>query len=315
MPISKRSKAPSCGPHPSEVSLPSNTPEARSESELVGFTDHSGAGATPEPSAQAVKAKNPEKTRKKKKPLPDLPPPMVPRIILPRPTAEGAPPLVSELDPTKRTPNWKRPTSDSKWRKQWRPRKKTPGTSGALQRSAHLKALEEALGVGADVFDDFPRDDDGAITCSDELMAALCAYLEQGGTRYRFAVALGISSGALYLWAKKPRYAADVTAAIDRGCDALADKALLIATEPVEMEDVYESYDAGGNLTRRDVKRGDATYARKLAVTGIMQLLSKWSPEKYGEKPQVKTSESMAQRILAARRRVLPSGSEEPGDE
>lgn len=311
MPLSKRSKASPCDPTPFAVPLPHPTPQKPTEAKSEAFTSHSGVEVTADSAGQPAKVKTAEKPRKrKKKPLPELPPAQVPRIILPRPTADGGPPLVSELDPTKRTLHWKRPTPDSKWRKQWKLRKKTPGTSGALQRSAHLKALEEALGVGADVFEDFPRDEEGAITCSDELMAALCAYLEQGGTRYRFAVALGISAGALYVWAKKPRYAADVTAAIDRGCDALADKALIIATEPVEMEDVYESYDGAGNLQRRDVKRGDAAYARKLAVTGIMNLLAKWAPERYGEKPQTKTTESMAQRILAARRRVSPQDSE-----
>ncbi|MGN1209542.1 MAG: hypothetical protein ACI4SV_04500, partial [Duodenibacillus sp.] len=77
-----------------------------------------------------------------------------------------------------------------------------------------------------------------------------------------------------------------------------------IATEPVMVEDVYESYDGNGNLIRRDIKRADATYARKLAVSTRTEIIRKWAPDRYGEKIEVKTDSSMAAKILAARKRL-----------
>lgn len=84
------------------------------------------------------------------------------------------------------------------------------------------------------------------------------------------------------------------------------DRALMrrVATDPLMVEDVYERYDNDGNLLSRDVKTGDAVYARKLAVSTRLDLLKKWAPEKYGDKVEAKTDSSLASRILAARQRV-----------
>ena len=64
------------------------------------------------------------------------------------------------------------------------------------------------------------------------------------------------------------------------------------------------SYDKDGNVISRAVKRFDAVYARKLAFQARLQLLAKWAPNKYGEKPVIDTNESRASKILEARRRI-----------
>ena len=52
-----------------------------------------------------------------------------------------------------------------------------------------------------------------------------------------------------------------------------------MATDPLMVEDVYERYDNDGNLLSMDVKKGDAVYARKLAVSTRLDLLKNGAGE------------------------------------
>ena len=85
--------------------------------------------------------------------------------------------------------------------------------------------------------------------------------------------------------------------------DALADEALLIASTPMDTEEVAETTLAdGGKVVVR--KKGDNTYARKLAFYSRVELLKKWAPDRYGEKISVDVTDKRAAAILAARRKL-----------
>lgn len=219
--------------------------------------------------------------------------------------------LPSTLDPSKRTPNYKLPYPDDQWKPQWKPRKRPPGQKGWKGQSEHMKILAESLAERVDNLENLPRDERGVPVYSPEILKVMEDFVSAGGTLFALAKALGLSRTTIYQWVKKyPEMKAAYERSKAQGVEALAEKALALATTPAVMEDVYESYDGEGNLVRRDVKRADAIYARKLALHGITSLIAKWAPERYGEKPQAKTTESMAERILAARRRVADASEE-----
>lgn len=218
---------------------------------------------------------------------------------------EGAPQLVSDVDPSKRRPNYKPVTPDEEWRATWKPRKRRPGLTKA-DRSLMQQAATEALVGAPDVPVDLPTDPKtGRVTKSPECLEALCAYLAQGGMMLLFAKRVGLNRGTLSSWCTKdPEWKTAVAKAREQGVDALAEEALAMATDPLMVEDIYERYDNDGNLLSKDVKKGDAVYARKLAVSTRLDLLKKWAPEKYGDKVEAKTGSSLASRILAARNRI-----------
>lgn len=247
-----------------------------------------------------VKPKRTRKTPSAKKILnPQKTAPKVPRIV------QDTPVLPSTLDPKKRRPNYKEPTPDSEWKPWWKPRKRPPGQKGWLGQAERMKVLAEELSARVSDISNLPRDASGAVVYSPELLEVVVHYVSQGGTLWSLGKAIGVPRSTLYKWmGDRPEAKAAYEKAKAMGVDALAEKALELSTSPAVMEDVYESYDEKGKLVRRDVKKGDAVYARKLALNGITSLIAKWAPEKYGEKPEAKTSESMAQRILAARKRV-----------
>lgn len=102
---------------------------------------------------------------------------------------------------------------------------------------------------------------------------------------------------------KDPAFAAKYDEARSLGMDALADEALLIASTPMETEEVAETTLAdGGKVVVR--KKGDNTYARKLAFYSRVELLKKWAPDRYGEKISVDVTDKRAAAILAARRKL-----------
>lgn len=218
---------------------------------------------------------------------------------------EGAPQLVSDVDPSKRRPNYKPVTPDEEWRPEWKPRKRRPGLTKADRALMQQAATEALVGV-PDVPADLPTDPKtGRVVKSPECLEALCAYLAQGGMMLLFAKRVGLGRCTISSWcAKDPEWKAAVAKAREQGVDALAEEALAMATDPLMVEDVYERFDNEGNLLSRDVKKGDAVYARKLAVSTRLDLLKKWAPEKYGDKVEAKTDSSLASRILAARQRV-----------
>lgn len=226
---------------------------------------------------------------------------------------EQLPEIVSKAHPEKRRPYYKEPTPEEEWAKHpsWKPRKKTPGLKGCRAVEGAIAAVEDKL-LAPGVIADLPRDGDGRVYPCDELVDAACAYIANGGTLSRFATAVGTYRQLLLKWLrKKPEWKAKYAAAKDEQVDAMAEDAVTIASEPVMVEDVFESYDGNGNLIRRDIKRSDATYARKLAVATRTDIIKKWAPEKYGEKIEVKTDSTMAAKILAARKRL----GETRGDE
>lgn len=220
------------------------------------------------------------------------------------------PVLTSQMDPTKRNPFFKEPTPDSEWRPEWRPRKKPVGSGRQVQKSeqlaAELQIIERQMGLEVGTLDKLPRDPEtGRVVKSPEAIDALLAYVSQGGMVGGFAIALGLPKSTVWNWVRRGRENMERFArARAEGADAIAEDAFQAASQPMYLEDKYESYDGNGNLIRRDIKTSDASYARKLAFSGRMELLKRWAPEKYGDKPEVKTTDSMAEKLLAARRRL-----------
>ena len=153
--------------------------------------------------------------------------------------------------------------------------------------------------------DALPRRPDGAPAKSPELRAALQAFVVAGGTLQLFGEAVGLSRSTLSGWIRSdPEWSEDYEAAKKLGADALIEEALEISETPKIVEEVFLSFDGEGQLKRKDVRRADAIYARKLAVATRLDIAKKWAPEKYGDKLEVKTDESLASRIIAARQRT-----------
>lgn len=120
-----------------------------------------------------------------------------------------------------------------------------------------------------------------------------------------FGEAVGLSRSTLNEWIRRdPEWSEDYEAAKKLGADALIEEALEISENPKIVEEVFLSFDGKGQLKRKDVRRADAIYARKLAVATRLDIAKKWAPEKYGDKLEVKTDESLASRIIAARQRT-----------
>ena len=114
----------------------------------------------------------------------------------------------------------------------------------------------------------------------------------------------GLTYSDIYSRKKRdPAFAARYDEARAAGMDAIADEALLIASTPTVTEEVAETILSDGK-TVTVKKRGDNTYARKLAFYARFELLKKWAPERYGEKISVDVTDKRAAGILAARRRL-----------
>ena len=212
-------------------------------------------------------------------------------------------------------PGGKQPYPNKYWKPWWKPRRAPVGTARRL--SANLEAVdqvEEALGMAPKGLEALPRDEDGHVVPSPELADVLVAWTEEGGTLTRLARAVGWRRGELLKFMNRTEGLKDrYQKARSRGMDAVAEQALLIASEPVMVEESCESYDGNGNLMRRDVRVADATFARKLAFQARIDLLKRWAPDRYGDKVEVKTTDAMAMKILAARRRLMGGEGEEAG--
>ena len=94
-------------------------------------------------------------------------------------------------------------------------------------------------------------------------------------------------------------FSAQYARARDFGLDALAEEALEIANTPQVGEETEETDDG------YKVKRGDMLGHRKLQIWTRLQLLAKWSPQKYGDKQTIdmNLTGSLAERLARARRR------------
>lgn len=189
--------------------------------------------------------------------------------------------------------------SPVEWRDEWKQRKKPNGRGMANNR-------EEVEAVWAKMDETLPEVPYlGRLERTPELADLIIRYTMAGGTLSRFAVQLGVDYGQLYYWlSKDPELMQRWKDAKRIGVDAMAENALRVASEPIMQAETMESYDREGNLVQRAVKRYDNVYARKLAFQARCWVLSKWAPDKYGEKIERGDTDSRAARILAARKRL-----------
>lgn len=205
----------------------------------------------------------------------------------------------------------KAPTPLSDWRPEWKPRKRLPGKWGSMAKQAAVEAVCGKLKIEPEALAALPRNEFGEPTKSEQLFAALKASLVAGGTLTEFADAVGLPRYTIQYWINRtPEWADDLEEAKRLGADALVERALSLAENPQLMEDVTESYDEAGRLVSKFVRRGDAVVARKLAVSTFLDIAKKWAPDKYGDKLEVKTNDTLATRIMAARRRSSRESAE-----
>lgn len=212
-------------------------------------------------------------------------------------------------EPGKRTKNWKEPTPDSEWRPEWKPRKTKIGTYLRGQAAAKLYAqeAEPSLKIFRDI-GEFPieRKANGNAIPSLAIAGALFDFISEGGLMTLFCRAVKCPRSTLMTFIRRQGLEAEYEEARKRGCDALVEQGLDEAVTPNNLEFVTEVYGKDGELIRKDVQRGDSVQARKLAFQARMQVASKWNPEKYGDKIEVKTDTSTAQAIAAFRKRLRP---------
>lgn len=222
--------------------------------------------------------------------------------------------LPSEIDASKRTRYWRPPVAESDWKPWWKPRKRPIcGAKNPVVKKIRAQ-IEQELAMDEGELSRIPRDPNGRPIQSPELFTALVYWVARGGTLRAFCTAIDIPYGTVCHWIeKRPDVKEKYKEAEASSADALVEYAQELAVSPYMVEEVYTAYDAEGNVIRRDVKKQDAVYARKLAVGFCQWLASKRAPEKYGDKIEVKTDITMAGAIVAARRRL--SGSVDSDDE
>lgn len=235
----------------------------------------------------------------------------VPEVVDPAPAKPAKPPKVrgkhtpSFLGPTG---HWeKEPTPLEDWRPDWRPRRRDPYTGKLTDPNARrtmIEKMEHAFGTAPPYQYDIELDEGGRPVRSPENEERALQWFSHGWTLVALAKASGASPARLRKWFADAKMEERITAARMEGTDRLAEEMLEIASTPVMIEESMESYDGEGTLIRRDVKRQDAVAARKLAVNTRQYLISKWAPEKYGEKPETSRQVSDDQAIIAARRRL-----------
>lgn len=203
---------------------------------------------------------------------------------------------------------WKDPMPVEKWKPYYKPRKRVPGTWGAKKGKLSAKDLEALIfgENGKGIVTEFERDESGAVKRPEELAAAFIDAVSKGVPEGRYARLVGYTRRELRGLVRRYRLMDEYRAALEEGYDAIAEDALEIASTPVDVEEVTETYDKDGNMTGRYVKRSDNVLSRKLAYQARVELLSKWHPEKYGQKVKVETSGDMAAAIAGARKRLSP---------
>lgn len=262
----------------------------------------------PLPSDERTQGETPNPVLKRKKtPKND---PMRTRLVVQNEKAV----LPSEIDASKRTRYWRPPVAESDWKPWWKPRKRPIcGAKNPVVKKIRAQ-IEQELAMDEGELSRIPRDPNGRPIQSPELFTALVYWVARGGTLRAFCTAIDIPYGTVCHWIeKRPDVKEKYKEAEASSADALVEYAQELAVSPYMVEEVYTAYDAEGNVIRRDVKKQDAVYARKLAVGFCQWLASKRAPEKYGDKIEVKTDITMAGAIVAARRRL--SGSVDSDDE
>ena len=203
---------------------------------------------------------------------------------------------------------FKAPMPEHKWKPYFKPRKRIPGTWGAKRAKLSNADLETLIfgENGKDLDLAFERDDQGEWKDPEAVALGFIDAVAKGVPEGRYAMLIGSNRGELRGLVRDLGLNEVYRAAVKEGYDAIAEDALTIASTPVNVEEVTEAYDKDGNLTGRYVKKGDNVLSRKLAYQARMELLSKWNPEKYGNKVEVKTTGDMATAIAGARKRLSP---------
>lgn len=239
---------------------------------------------------------------------------MAPRLRIER---DGEYEIPSKLNPALRTRKYKEPHPDSEWRPWWKPRKRPLGGAKNPMVKKIREQIEKELAMDEGELARIPRDEEtGRVVKSYELFTALLYWVARGGTLRSFCIAVDLPYGTCCGWLEKePEVKAQYKEAERISADALVEYAQELATNPYIVEEVFESYDGEGNLIRKDVRRQDAVYARKLCVNFCQWLAAKRAPEKYGEKLKVETDVSMAGAIVAARRRLASRDDDIDADE
>lgn len=228
---------------------------------------------------------------------------MAPRLRIKR---DGEYEIPSKRNPALRTRKYKEPHPDSDWKPWWKPRKRPLGGTKNPMVKKIREQIERELAMDEGELSRIPRDaETGRVVKSYELFTALLYWVARGGTLRSFCLAIDLPYGTCCGWLDKaPEVKAQYKEAEKISADALVEYAQELATNPYIVEEVFESYDGEGNLVRKDVRRQDAVYARKLCVNFCQWLAAKRAPEKYGDKLKVETDVSMAGAIVAARRRL-----------
>lgn len=222
------------------------------------------------------------------------------------------PKLKSVVDPSKRRPNYKEPTPIEEWRPEWRLRKRE-ARGYEFHREAVLKLMCESM-ISEEEIAALPRDASGRPLKTEALFEMVIQVLSSGLPVKTFAQMIGLPRTTLMRWIDgtpvwKERFEAESL----RSADVLMEKAQEIAESPQIIQEEYLSYDGKGNLTRRDVKRADGVYQRKLAATLLVEIAKRRNPDKYGDRKNVKVDSSIGSRIAAARWRG--AGKNEPPED
>lgn len=142
-------------------------------------------------------------------------------------------------------------------------------------------------------------------------------WLDGGGTTEDFCRQPGRpASRTLRLWCEKDKeFAAEVARARARGCEAMHERMLRDAREPLEGETVTEEFDGDELKTKR--VRADNVARAKLIVETTAKYLATVNPDKYGEKRRVEHSGELTfeQLVVAANEDEEPPSTDDEGDD
>ena len=200
----------------------------------------------------------------------------------------------------KKKPDPSAPTPDSDWQPSWKPRKRPVGKEArrAVQAQARrVYARDFVLPEGV------PGHEFGK-PWDLRTLRAIIAFVKGGGTVVAAAPFFGCGAQAIYDALSKAGLTAEMDEARRVAADALVEQALHVASEP-QMTEETTTVDTGEKQVVT-TRRFDNVYARKLAYEARMKIASKWAPDRYGDKLEVKTDVSTASAIAAARRRLAP---------
>ena len=192
------------------------------------------------------------------------------------------------------------PTPDSDWQPGWKPRKRPtdPEKRRAIQanaRAVFTGSYTPPVGV--------PTHKPGT-PWDARLLRSVIDHVRGGGGIRDAAEFFGVPYITLYNALARAGLMPELEDARRVAADALVEQALHYATEP-QMAIETTTVDTGEKqvVTTRCF---DNVYARKLAYEARMKIASKWAPDRYGDKIELKTDVSTASAIAAARRRLAP---------